>query len=243
MNFTRCGLVLVVFALLISACAPVFEFGLTPKTQNNHPLLKYLALGDSYTVGEGIRKEDSLPNQLVNALKEDGYSFGEPVVIARTGWTTDELIRALEDNPPEGTYDLVTLLIGVNNQFRGYSPAIYRSEFKELLYRSIQFAGNHSTCVIVLSIPDWGFTPFAEMMGLNRTQVSLEIDQFNQINQEEAEVAGVKYVNITAISRRAVDEPDLIAGDGLHPSGIMIQAWVEQILPEVKLCLNEKQKE
>ncbi len=237
MSLHRYWFGLIILLLLISACSPGLEV-LSPSQSHNDPSeLRYLALGDSYTVGEGIGMKKSLPYQLVDALLKEGYSFGEPSVIARTGWTTDELLRAIEENPPQGSFDLVTLLIGVNNQFRGYSPETYRSEFKELLNLSIQYAGNNPACVIVLSIPDWGVTPFARLVGFERGQIALQIDRFNRINREESDLAGVGYVDITAISRQAADEPSLIAGDGLHPSPTMIQAWVEQALPQVKACL------
>jgi len=241
MNFTRYWIgLLSILALLFSACVPRLDLQEFESVETKQSKLRYLALGDSYTVGEGISKGDSLPYQLVDELAEEGYSFGEPLVIARTGWTTDELIRAMDEKPPQGRYDLVTLLIGVNNQFRGYSLEIYRSEFGELLERSIEYAGSNPACVIVLSIPDWGVTPFAQRMGFERGQISLQIDRFNRINREESELAGVRYVDITAISRRAGDEVTWVAADGLHPSRSMIQAWVEQTLPEAKACLNEK---
>jgi lysophospholipase L1-like esterase len=202
--------------------------------------MTYLALGDSYTVGEGVEIEQSFPYQLTKTLIDEGYSLTPPVVIARTGWTTDELIRALEENPPQLNFNLVTLLIGVNNQFRGYSMETYRSEFRDLLQRSLRYTGNQPACVVVLSIPDWGVTPFARMTGFERGQVSLQIDRFNRINREETELAGVTYVDVTEISRRAAEEPDLIAGDGLHPSESMYWLWVEKILPQARSCLSEK---
>lgn len=149
-------------------------------------------------------------------------------------------MRAIEKEPPQGTYDLVTLLNSVNNQFGGYSLEIYRNEFRELLTRSIRYADDRPGCVVVISIPDWGVTPFARAMGVERGQVSSQIDQFNDINRQEAELAGVRYVDVTDISRQAADDSSLIAGDGLHPSSVMYQAWVERILPEVKACLIEK---
>lgn len=225
---------------LIAACAPKLDVSIQAPSGTEQPALRYLALGDSYTVGEGVKNEDSFPYQLVRALDDEGFSFNQPQVIARTGWTTDELIRAVEKDQPQGTFDLVTLLIGVNNQFRGYSMEMYRSEFRELLNRSIQYADNHAGCVVVLSIPDWGVTPYARTMGVERGQVSLQIDRFNDINRQESELVGVRYVDVTDISRQAIDDLSLIAGDGLHPSSGMYRAWVEQSLPEAKACLNEK---
>ncbi|MFZ6019451.1 MAG: SGNH/GDSL hydrolase family protein [Chloroflexota bacterium] len=241
MNFNRYWTGLwIFFVFLIAACAPKLDVSMQAPGSTEQSALRYLALGDSYTIGEGVKNEDSFPYQLIKALEEDGFSFNQPQVIARTGWTTDELIRAIEKDQPQGTYDLVTLLIGVNNQFRGYSMEIYRSEFRELLNRSIQYADNQAGCVVVLSIPDWGVTPIARTMGVERGQVSSQIDRFNDINREEAELAGVRYVDVTGISRTAADDSSLIAEDGLHPSSIMYQAWVESVLPEAKACLNEK---
>lgn len=147
-----------------------------------------------------------------------------PQIISRTGWTIDELMRTIEKNQPEETNDLVTLLIEVNNQFRGYSMEIYRNEFRELLNRSIRYADDQTNCVLVFSIPDWGVTPFARTMGVERRQVSLQIDRFNDINRQEAELAGVRYEDVTDISRQGADDSSLIAGDGLHPSSGMYRA-------------------
>lgn len=241
MNFNRYWTWLCVFfVFLVAACAPKLDVSIPAPGSTEPSGLRYLALGDSYTIGEGVKKEDSFPHQLAKALEKEGFSFNQPQVIARTGWTTDELIRAIEKDQPQGTYDLVTLLIGVNNQFRGYSMEIYRSEFRELLNRSIQYADNHADCVVVLSIPDWGVTPFARTLGVERGQVSSQIDRFNDINREEAELAGVRYVDVTGISRTAADDSSMIAGDGLHPSSVMYRVWVERTLPEVRACLKGK---
>lgn len=241
MNFTRYWIGLcVVFGFLLTACAPKSDVSTPVSGSIDQSALRYLALGDSYTVGEGVRNEDSFPYQLAKALAGEGFLFESPQVIARTGWTTAELMRAIEKEQPQGTYDLVTLLIGVNNQFRGYSLEIYRNEFRELLNRSIRYADDRASCVVVISIPDWGVTPFARSMGVERGQVSSQIDRFNDINRQEAELAGVRYVDVTDISRQTADYSSLIAGDGLHPSSVMYQAWVERILPEAKACLNEK---
>ena len=230
----------VFFVFLVAACGPKLDVSIPAPGSTEPSALRYLALGDSYTIGEGVKKEDSFPHQLAKALEKEGFSFNQPQVIARTGWTTDELIHAIEKDQPHGTFDLVTLLIGVNNQFRGYSMEIYRSEFRELLNRSIQYADDHADCVVVLSIPDWGVTPFARTMGVERGQVSSQIDRFNDINREEAELAGVRYVDVTGISRTAADDSSMIAGDGLHPSSVMYRVWVERTLPEVRACLRGK---
>ncbi|HJQ36458.1 MAG TPA: undecaprenyl-diphosphatase UppP, partial [Thermoanaerobaculia bacterium] len=170
---------------------------------------RYLALGDSYTIGESVAAEERFPVQLAKQL-----NLGEPQIIAKTGWTTDELNAAIDAANPKGPFDLVTLLIGVNNQYRGRGADEYRTQFVGLLQRAIGFAGGNTRHVIVVSIPDWGVTPFAE--GRDRAKIAREIDQFNAINREEAQRAGAKWVDITPISRR--NDPSLVAGDGLHPS-------------------------
>jgi lysophospholipase L1-like esterase len=192
--------------------------------------IRYLALGDSYTIGESVEEAERWPNQLADLLKEYGYS-AEVTTIARTGWTTAELWEGIQVANPQGTYDLVSLLIGVNNQYRGYDISEYREEFRVLLGRSIQYAGGNTDRVVVLSIPDWGVTPFAA--GRDATQIAAEIDAFNTVNEEETRMAGIRYVGVTRISRLAAKNPALIAGDGLHPSGKMYSMWAGLALPEV----------
>jgi len=179
---------------------------------------RYLALGDSYTIGESVAPAERFPNQLAREL-----GIGEPQIIAKTGWTTDELDAAIDAAEPKGPYDLVTLLIGVNNQYRGRDAEEYRKQFVALLQRAIGFAGGDPKKVIVVSIPDWGVTPFAA--NRDRAKIAREIDHFNAINLEEAARAGARYVDITPISRR--DDPSLIASDGLHPSGKQYAEWVK----------------
>jgi lysophospholipase L1-like esterase len=193
-----------------------------------------LCLGDSYTIGESVPEADRFPVQLVKMLREKNKNFADPVIIARTGWTTDELIKAIKEKNIQGTFDYVTLLIGVNNQYRGYSADAYRKEFNELLQTAITYAGENATHIIVISIPDWGVTPFAEKEGRDKSNVASEIDLFNSINKEEALKAHAQYVDITAISRQASTDLSLLAGDGLHPSGKMYTLWCEQILFVVK---------
>jgi len=199
--------------------------------------LRYLALGDSYTIGESVGADERWPVQLAARLRERGLAVGEPQIIARTGWTTDELSDAIDRAMPNGPFDLVSLLIGVNNQYRGLDSAAYRTEFRRLLQRAIGFAGGRAGRVLVLSIPDWGVTPFAS--GRDRSRVAAEIDAFNGINQAEAKRAGVRYVDITTESRAAGSDPTLIAGDGLHPSGRMYAEWVELALPHTLAALGD----
>ncbi len=192
--------------------------------------LHYVALGDSYTIGESVPESDRWPNQLAAALKAQGHPV-EVTIIARTGWTTAELWRGIQAAQPQGTYDLVSLLIGVNNQYRGYDIEAYRDEFQFLLGKSIEYAGRGPSQVIALSIPDWGVTPFSA--GQDRALIASEIDAFNRVNREESQRGGVHYVNVTPISRLAADDPELVAYDGLHPSAKMYAMWVELVLPVV----------
>jgi len=198
--------------------------------------LRYLALGDSYTIGESVGADARWPVQLAARLRQQGMAIGEPQIIARTGWTTDELLAAIDQAAPMGPFDLVSLLIGVNNQYRGRDSGEYRAEFRALLRRAIALAGGRAARVLVLSIPDWGVTPFAA--GRDRGRIAAEIDAFNAINRAEAERAGARYVDITPESRAAAAHPELIAGDGLHPSGTMYAEWVELALPQVVAALE-----
>jgi lysophospholipase L1-like esterase len=191
----------------------------------------YLALGDSYTIGESVEPGLRWPVQLVKALNEQGVATEEPVIVARTGWTTDELMAAINDEAISETFDLVSLLIGVNNQYRGRDLEEYRSQFVDLLLTAIESAGGVAGNVVVLSIPDWGVMPFAE--GRDRGQIGQEIDAFNQVKREESLKAGVRYVDVTGISREAATQPELVAEDGLHPSGAMYARWSEASLPSV----------
>ena len=192
---------------------------------------RVLALGDSYTIGESVAEADRWPNQLARAL-----GIAQPEIIAKTGWTTDELSAAIDKANPHGPYSLVTLLIGVNNQYRGRDAEVYRREFVALLDRAVAFAGGNASHVIVVSIPDYSVTPFAATR--DRARISREIDQFNAINREETLRAKARYVDITPISRRATADPALVADDGLHPSTKMYAEWVTLIEPEARAALR-----
>ena len=199
-------------------------------------MIRYLALGDSYTIGESVAEHERWPNQLAGLLRTNDIST-EVTIIARTGWTTDELwqgIQAREINPP---YDLVSLLIGVNNQYRGLDLAEYREEFVFLLKKAIEYAGGDAKRVIVLSIPDWGMTPFAKSR--DSKKIATEINLFNSVNREETGKVGVYYVDITPGSREVVTDSALIAADGLHPSGKMYAEWAELAYPQVLNILEK----
>lgn len=198
--------------------------------------LRLLALGDSYTIGERVEPADRWPVRLAALLRDEGLAVAEPTLVARTGWTTDELASAMDSTPLESRYDLVTLLIGVNNQYRGRDAEEYRRQFVQLLQRSIALAGGDAKHVVVLSIPDWGVMPFAA--SYDRNKVGREIDQFNAIGRAEAERLGAAFVDITPLSRHAAMQPALIADDGLHPSAAMYRQWAESALPAARLALQ-----
>lgn len=197
--------------------------------------LRFLALGDSYTIGESVPEAERWPVQLAGLLRARGIEIEDPRIVARTGWTTDELSAGIDAATPPGPFDLVSLLIGVNNQYRGRDLEEYRREFAGLLARAIELAGGQPDRVLVLSISDWGVTGFAT--GLDRAKIAREIDAFNAVNLEEAQRAGARYVEVTAASRRAATESGWIAGDNLHPSGQMYAEWARLALPEAAAAL------
>jgi len=189
--------------------------------------LSFLSLGDSYTIGESVAKEARWPVQLHDSLVARGYAVKMPHIIARTGWRTDELKTAIQQQHLAHNYDLVGLLIGVNNQYQGKTPASYEPEFKELLGMAITHAGGDRSRVFVISIPDYGYTPFGEK---NQPKISRELDAYNVINQRITKMEGVKYYYITDISRQQIE--GLVAKDGLHPSGKQYSLWIEHILKD-----------
>jgi len=199
--------------------------------QETPPPLSYLALGDSYTIGEGVDSSLRWPVQLARKLRDEGVNVADPFIIARTGWTTDELKAGILEVAPEGPFDLVTVLIGVNNQYRGRDLEEYEVQFRSLLASAVAFAGDRRERVVVLSIPDWGVMPFAQ--GRDRVAIAREIDSFNQVKAEEARALGVRYVDITGISRKVAGDPSMAAGDGLHPSGAQYALWADKTLPMV----------
>jgi lysophospholipase L1-like esterase len=215
------------FTLLISAF--MFFMPMTPPTDTStqSTAKTYLALGDSYTIGESVAESERWPVQLAAELVSAGVEMTNPKIIARTGWRTDELISAIEnDQELAEKYDLVSLLIGVNNQYQGKSVESFAPEFEELLQTAIKLAGNNSRNVIVLSIPDYGKTPFG---AAKEEKIEKDIDAYNKASKDICKKYKVKYFNITPISRRAKTDPELVADDDLHPSGKMYSAWVELI--------------
>ncbi len=220
--------------LAISSCQKQVKTNNTLKSMDK----TYLALGDSYTIGESVAQEESFPCQLMNRLKAQGIKAADPKIIAVTGWTSDELIKAIKEENLPGQYDVVTLLIGVNNQYRGYLRDIYRKEFIELLNTALKYAGGKKENVFVISIPDWGVTPFAKNSGRDILQISREIDEFNAINKDETLKAGISYVDITPGSRNAATDLSLLASDGLHPSGKMYGEWINHFDKELIKLMN-----
>lgn len=198
-------------------------------------VIRMLSLGDSYTIGESVCASERWPMQLAAMMRARGLEVAEPKIVAQTGWTTDELLVGLASDRPTGRYDIVTLLIGVNNQYRGRTRDEYDAELRALLARATAFAGDRPSRVFVVSIPDWGVTPFAAGRDVGR--IAAEIDAFNDVKRAAAARAGAQFVDITAISRRAAAEPALLAADGLHPSGAMYEEWARLMLPRVCAAL------
>ncbi len=228
------------FAILLFACTKLTLADKATDVMQNESdtsTYTYLALGDSYTIGESVPYEDCFPAQ-VTALLNKHKKFTPPVIIAKTGWTTDELAHNITLKKLNGTFDFVTLLIGVNNQYRGRDTSNYRKEFNQLLDTAIKYAGNKSKHVVVVSIPDWGATPFGKNSGRDLSQVSKEIDWFNGIAKWITEQRGITFIDITPHSRTAPADPGLIAADGLHPSGKMYSYWAQlvsgKILEKIK---------
>ncbi|HSM00988.1 MAG TPA: SGNH/GDSL hydrolase family protein [Acidimicrobiia bacterium] len=191
--------------------------------------LRFLALGDSYTIGEGVDPSQRWPVLLARRLDDGGVTVADPVIIARTGWTVGELDSGIDRAAPSGPFELVTVQIGVNDQYRGHPVSGFGEEFAAILDRAVGFAGSAPQRVIVLSIPDWGVTPFAK--GQDREQIAAEIAVFNRVIATEAWRRGTTFVDVTPISRRAADDPALLVDDGLHPSGEMYSLWVDLALP------------
>jgi len=224
-------------------------------TTPSAPAARFLAIGDSYTIGESVPAAARWPNRLAELLRADGIEIANPVIIARTGWTTDELDAALdalersesvsltdaETAPkPAPPYQLVSLLIGVNNQYRGRPVEEFREQLRALIVRAVAYADGDSQRVIVLSIPDWGVTPFAHEHGRDAAQVAREIDAHNAAKREECAHAGVAFVDITGLTREALERPELLAADGLHPSAIDYQRWAQAALPAARKALGPR---
>jgi lysophospholipase L1-like esterase len=211
---------LILFLLLIFTSAK-------PDTTMQDKPLTYLALGDSYTIGESVPLTENFPSQTVQLLRKEGVNINAPEIIAKTGWTTDELQTAINNHHFQSRYDFVSLLIGVNNQYRGRTVEEYANQFESLLKQAIVFAGNDTSHVVVLSIPDWGVTPFAA--NNDREKIAEEIDAYNKINRQISNQYHIHYIDITPGTREANTDNTLLAGDGLHPSAKEYGRWASEI--------------
>jgi len=221
--------------ILIFSCA---KKGSDPVQMTNQTNIthSYLALGDSYTIGESVLPSENFPNQTIQLLTQSGYNFKSPELVAKTGWTTDELQNNINSHTFTPPYDIVTLLIGVNNQYRGRPVDTYKPEFENLLRQAIQFAGGKTDHVIVLSIPDWGVTPFAN--GRDRAQIAREIDEYNSANKTISENYKVNFIDITSLTREAANDLSLLAADGLHPSAKEYKRWSEKLADKIKALIQ-----
>lgn len=193
--------------------------------------IRYLALGDSYTIGEGVQPHERWPAQLVRWLRGEELQIGDPHYIAKTGWTCEELMAGIHAEQPLGHWDFVTLCIGVNDQYRGHSLADFREQYTRLLDMALVLTGRRNDRIVVLSIPDWGVTRFATREGRDRHEVREQVDRFNEAARLLCESRRIAFVDITPTSRAGGDDDDMLAEDGLHPSGAMYARWVEHVLP------------
>lgn len=238
-NFSIPFLQLSILLLLLSGCNNDVKNAETTNLPSEIESISYLALGDSYTVGTGINPERSWPYQLRDSLQSHDIALQETEIIAVNGWTTTDLKNGISEAQPDSTYDLVSMLIGVNNQYQGMDIDIYRSEFRELLEQAIAFADSDTEHVFVVSIPNYGVTPFAESR--NPDQIQQDIEMYNGIAREITSEYDIPFVNVTSISELAAQDSSLLASDNLHPSAKMYVMWVEEILPTVtKILANHE---
>ncbi|MCG2459814.1 SGNH/GDSL hydrolase family protein [Flavobacteriaceae bacterium F89] len=239
---------LVLIALFLLACSANFDppnthqpnFSNNPKQRDNpenqtgtdqRDSIRYLALGDSYTVGTSVAAKENFPSQLATALFNKGHVTIDSKIIAHNGWTTANLLNAIDQTPTNPPYQLVSLLIGVNNQYQGLPFSKYKSEFPKLLKFALKMAGGKTAGVVVLSIPDYSYTPFGQ--GANPQSISRELDNYNKFARSAANKMGITFIDITDITRGGLEDPDLVANDDLHPSGKAYKLFVERMLPIV----------
>jgi lysophospholipase L1-like esterase len=223
--------------ILLSAAQCFMSPGLYAQSKKSAKMYTYLALGDSYTIGEQVPIHDNFPYQAVQLLGKQHFDVAAPVIIATTGWTTDELAAAISEHNIHETFSFVTLLIGVNNQYRSRSVDNYRKEYKQLLGHAIVFANGKADHVFVLSIPDWGATPFAE--GHDRQKVAKEIDEYNAACKEITLADKCQYIEITGSTRQHAHDKDYLAGDRLHPSAKEYAVWAERLSEAVSKTLKK----
>lgn len=228
-----------VFLLFVGACSHrAIQSAITLDANAKNHKMNFLSLGDSYTIGESVTEENRWSVQLASLLRNDSLDVGPPDVIAKTGWTTAELQTAIAERNNKKRYDLVSLMIGVNNQYRGQPVDTYRTELRALLATAVQYAKGKADHVVVLSIPDWGRSPFAKSKDKDPAKVGQEIDAFNAVAQEECKKLGVAFVDITPLTRSAAGDDSQFADDGLHYAGSQMKLWAEAALPVVKGLLQ-----
>lgn len=219
---------LLLLAILMVSCNATMDT--TSNETPANPKYTYLALGDSYTIGESVQETERWPVQLTEQLRNRNYEMAAPMIIAKTGWTTSDLLRGMDQNlDVQRDFDLVSILIGVNNQYQGKLITEYEEELRQIFRRAINHSKTLEKGVFAVSIPDYGYTPFGSS---NQEKISADIDRFNQVFKRVADEFGVVFYNITPISRDS-SNPDLVASDGLHPSALQYQLWVEQIISGV----------
>ena len=229
--------VFLVFAALICGSVILYSSTKIDTHSKSKHMYSYLALGDSYTIGEQVPLHDNFPYQTVALLKKDKFDVADPVIIATTGWTTDELAASIREHNIKDTFSFVTLLIGVNNQYRGRSVDNYKAEYTDLLHTAIAYAGGKPSHVFVVSIPDWGVTPFAE--GRDRHKIGQEIDAYNAACKEITLQNKCQYLDITGSTRDNATQEGYTAEDGLHPSGKEYGVWAGWLVPMIKKTLKQ----
>jgi lysophospholipase L1-like esterase len=235
----RLSIILIVLALLLSCSRKGSYITVSqppPTTPSAGTAKTYLALGDSYTIGQSVTATERFPAQVTARLREQGLHLADPLYIARTGWTTRNLQNAIVTENPSPTYDVVSLLIGVNDQYQRIDTAAYVGTFTALLEKAVQLARGNKAHVFVLSIPDYSVTPF--IAASEKERVQREVDWFNAINKRITDAYGISYTDITPSSREAASNPALIAGDGLHPSGSEYRKWADMLAPKMKVVLQ-----
>lgn len=206
-------------------------------------MLSYLALGDSYTIGESVPQKENFPHQTAALLRKEGVQVFDPVIIAVTGWTTDELAAAIRERGVQETFDLVTLLIGVNNQYRGRDVENYKEEFTSLLDTAIRYANGHLRHVFVLSIPDWGVTPFGHKSGRDCHDIAAQINAYNAAAKSITEAHRATFIDITDSTRANGCKKDFLAEDELHPSGKEYAVWAKRLAATIERSLEHERED